>query len=179
MTQLVEEKNVHLSNFSRVEKHLGGVGQPWLEKMRKAAMAAFEQVGFPTTRDEEWRFTNVTPIAKTPFKLAESADVSAAREAAANFGFGQQSAAEMVFVNGHYAPELSRLGKLSRGVTVTNLASAIQTHAVLLEQNLGKYATADKTPFVALNTGFMRDGAVLHFAREAVVKQPIHLIFVS
>ena len=178
MTQLVEEKNVHLSNFSRVEKQLGGAGQPWLEKLRKVAIAAFEQVGFPTTRDEEWRYTNVAPIARTPFRLAEP-DVETARDAAGRYSFGRQAAAELVFVNGHYAPELSKVGKPSRGVTVTNLAGAMESHSVLLEQHLGRYATVDKTPFVALNTGFIRDGALLHFARETVVKQPVHLIFVS
>jgi Fe-S cluster assembly protein SufD len=123
----------------------------------------------------------VTPIAKTPFRLAEAGDVRAAREAARQYGFGEQAVVELVFVNGQYSPELSKVGggKLPRGVTVTSLAAAVQSHSVLLEQHLGKYATIDKTPFVALNTGFVRDGAVLHLAREAVVKQPIHLIFVS
>src|SRR5688500_10813159 len=130
MTQLMEEKNVHLSNFSRVERELGGGGQPWLEKMRKAAMAAFEQVGFPTTRDEEWRVTNVAPIARTPFKLAEAGDVSAAREAVGQYGFGQQAVVELVFVNGQYSPELSKAGKLPRGVAVTSLAAAVQSHSV-------------------------------------------------
>jgi Fe-S cluster assembly protein SufD len=178
MTQLVQEKNVHLSNFTRVDKELGGGGQPWLEKMRRVGIAAFEEAGFPTMRDEEWRFTNVAPIARTPFRLAEP-DVQGAREAARQYGFGQQAVVEIVFVNGMHAPELSTVGKLPRGVTVTSLAAAVQSHSVLLEQHLGKYATVDKTPFVALNTGFIRDGAVLHFARGAVVKQPIHLIFVS
>src|SRR4051812_4502891 len=108
MTQLAEMET-HLSNFTRLEKS----AQPaWLEALRQAGIERFEKLGFPTTRDEEWRFTNVAPIARTPFKLAKAVDGAAALKA---FTFGREAAVELVFINGHFNAELSRLGKQGHG----------------------------------------------------------------
>ena len=70
MTQVADEREIHQTNFSRLEEQTGETA-PWLDDLRKTAMKRFEAVGFPSTKDEEWRFTNVAPIAKTPFQLAD------------------------------------------------------------------------------------------------------------
>src|SRR5438034_943971 len=121
MTQLAE----HLSNFSRLEKRDTSDAPAWLDDLRKAAIARFELVGFPTTKLEDWRFTNVAPIARTPFKLAEPINDGQIVERAAEFSFGKDAACELVFVNGHYTPQLSKLGKLPRSATVRSLSQAL------------------------------------------------------
>jgi Fe-S cluster assembly protein SufD len=68
-------------------------------------MDRFAEVGFPTTKQEEWRFTNVAPLAKIPFKPAPEIELHGDDIAA--FTFGHEAAVELVFVNGHYAPNLS------------------------------------------------------------------------
>src|SRR5687768_10231984 len=111
MTQLAEPKSIHLSNFARFEERSGGgngrAARPaWLDGMRRAAIARFEQVGFPSPRDEHWRHTNFAPIARTPFRLADH-DIGGGErsaELAAAHGFGADAAAELVFVNGVFSP---------------------------------------------------------------------------
>ncbi|MGE5609695.1 MAG: Fe-S cluster assembly protein SufD, partial [Bacillota bacterium] len=163
MTQLLEEKNVHPSNFTSFAKQVSSP-LPWLGKLRQAGIARFEQVGFPNTKEEEWRFTNVAPIARTAFKLAPHAESPVAAELTADYALGRDAAAEIVIVNGHFSACLSKLGKLPPGVTVTSLAEALKKTPALVEPSLGRCAKIDKDPFVALNTGFVRDGAFVHFA---------------
>jgi Fe-S cluster assembly protein SufD len=181
MTQLADETTrTYLSNFTRIErqaKQAGGNGRMWLDEMRRAAMDRFAQVGFPTTKQEEWRFTNVAPLAKIRFSPAPEVELHGDDIAA--FTFGHEAAVELVFVNGHYAPNLSVTRALPRGVKVSSLADAIESNEPVLEQHLGKYAKAESNPFVALNTGFIRDGALVHLARGVSLEKPIHLMFVS
>jgi Fe-S cluster assembly protein SufD len=185
MTQLAEEQNVHLSNFTRLEERFapgnGNGSRPaWLDGMRRGAMARFQQVGFPAGRDEHWRHTPFTPIIRTPFQLAgPDTGAAQAEEVASRASFGDEAAAELVFVNGVFAPNLSNLGRLPRGVQVMSLASALQTHPAQLERHLGRHADVAENPFVALNTGFLADGAFVHVPRGAEVDGPIHLLFVS
>jgi Fe-S cluster assembly protein SufD len=178
MTQVLEEKNVQLSNFTSFAKQMSSP-LPWLNKLRQAGIARFDQVGFPTTKEEEWRFTNVAPIARTRFKLASQVESPVAAELTADYAFGRDAAAEIVIVNGHFSAGLSKLGKLPKGVTVTSLAEALKKTPELVEPSLGRCVKIDKDPFVALNTGFVRDGAFVHFAKGAVVRHPIHLLFIS
>jgi Fe-S cluster assembly protein SufD len=181
MTQLMEEKNVHLSNFQRFEKEANGDGatMPWLDELRKAGMARFELVGFPSSKDEHWRHTQLAPIVRTKFELAENIVNDAVLDAIKDFGFGNEAVSELVFINGHYNAQLSKLGKLPRGVVVNSLAKALETDGDRIRQHLGRTADIETNPFVALNTGFIRDGAYLFFPRGATLEQPIHLLFVN
>src|SRR5690349_559694 len=184
MTQLAEQKGVHLTNLARFAQGptsngdgSPGVCPPWLETLRRSALGHFDPATFPWTRDEHWRHTNFAPLLKTPFRPADPALEVPAE--AASYSLGYAAAAELVFVNGRYAPHLSRLGKLPRGVRVTGLADAIDSGDGLVERHLGKLADPAKNPFAALNTGFVRDGAVVHIGRGVTVEGPIHLMFAS
>jgi Fe-S cluster assembly protein SufD len=187
MTQLAaEEKKVHVSNFRRFETELkatkgagGASAAPapaWLDALRRSGIARFEEVGFPSTKDEEWRFTNVAPIARTPFELGARRDLAGAPP----FGFGaDEAAAELVFVNGHYMPQLSSTAGLPRTVRVSSIAEAIRDDGALVEGHLGRLADVRRSPFVALNTGFVRDGAFVHVRRGTLLSRPIHLLFLT
>src|SRR3989440_1161187 len=102
----MKETEPHLEKFERFEKE---AKQPsWLFPLRKAGLARFAEQGFPTINDEDWRFTNVSPIAKLPFRpIFEAHQNGLDRDAAAAFTFGALPAHRLVFVNGHYAPGLS------------------------------------------------------------------------
>ena len=178
MTQVIEDKNVHLSNFSRFATQ-EGAGQPWLEKLRREAIARFNQVGFPTRKVEAWRFTNIDPIIRTPFLLGDLEGPDDGSAAVKKYTFGREASVELVFVNGRYVSALSRHGKLPRGAKVSSFAAALESEAETIERHLGKYAAIESNPFVALNTGFVGDGAFIHLPKGSVVELPIHLIFVS
>src|SRR4051794_23221365 len=153
--------------------------QPWLDTLRRSALARFSEAGYPGRRDEEWRFTNVDPIAKTKFTLAPRIEDASSIEAATQFSFGRDAVSELLFINGHYTPQLSKLGKLPRGVKVQSLAEALSVNPAELKNHLSKHADINANPFVALNTGHIRDGAYIHFPRGTTIQAPIHLLFVS
>ncbi|HZL38354.1 MAG TPA: Fe-S cluster assembly protein SufD [Tepidisphaeraceae bacterium] len=167
-----------MTNFAPHEELAAG-GPEWLELLRAAGLDRFNAVGFPTIRQENWRHTNVAAIARTAFKLATPEGANSAAETAGRFGFGKDAACELVFVNGQFMPRLSRLGRLPRGVRAMGLAEAIDTDPDSLENELGRYAQVDANPFVALNSGYVRDGAFIHLSRGVSLLQPIHLLFVS
>lgn len=179
MTQLMEAKTSDVSNLRRLQKQGAADAPAWLADLRRAGMGRFAEVGFPTTKLEEWRFTNVAPIARTEFRLASPDDLRGAREAVEQNSFGKQAAAELVFVNGHYHPELSKVRNLPRGVSLLSLAEAVDSEEAVVRAHLGQHASIDDNPFVALNTGFLRDGVLLHLRKSVTVEEPIHLLFVS
>ena len=188
MTQLAEPepRSIHLSNFARLEERAaGGNGSAaaraaWLDGMRRGAIARFEQVGFPPPRAEHWRHTNFVPITRTEFGLAEpDGGTERAAELVARSSFGAEAAAELVFVNGSFAPGLSSTGSLPRGAFAGGIAASMDAQSQHLERHLGRHADVTENPFVALNTGFIADGAFVHLPRGTVLEGPVHLLFVS
>ncbi|MGA2229631.1 MAG: Fe-S cluster assembly protein SufD [Tepidisphaeraceae bacterium] len=179
MTQLVENKQVHLSHYRSFSGKAFSVAGAFVKTLRQSGIEKFEATGFPNARQEDWRFTNFDPIARTPFVLADFSDSPATSQVAAQYAFGADAAAEIVLVNGHFDPRLSRLSRLPRGAVVVSLADAIESHTDLVEAALGKHAAIDRNPFIALNTGFLRDGAFIFVPRGAVVEKPIHVLVIS
>ncbi len=146
--------------------------------MRRAAFDRFASLGFPTTKNEDWHFTSVAPIAEQEFTLvmAKSGDVKRADRD--RFTFGATDWYTMVFVNGRFSPELSDMTGLPDGVTVRDLASAWSAPTERIDQ-IGRLASYDNSAFTALNTAFMYDGAVIEIAKEADVERPIHVLYVT
>jgi Fe-S cluster assembly protein SufD len=150
----------------------------WLRKLREDAFARFCEVGFPTTRDEDWRFTSVAAIAKSEFRLANKSDAPVSQqEIEADRIPG--SACRLVFVNGRYSETLSSLGNLPSGVEIGSLALQIEKDPAAVEQHLGRYLNIQRDAFSALNTAFAGDGVYVHVSRRIVLESPIHLLFVS
>jgi Fe-S cluster assembly protein SufD len=165
-----------VSEFAARLERGQATGPAWLNELRSAAMAWFRTSGFPTTRQEDWRFTPIGPIASTAFVPAERLHVHPQQLAPYTF---EEAAAELVFVNGIYAPELSRCPDTLTGVTVGNLADLLQRGGSALSGRLAGLASPTATAFTALNTSLFADGAYVEIAREAVVPQPIHVLFFS
>ncbi len=149
----------------------------WLGDLRRSAAAAFEKMGFPTTRDEEWRFTNVTPIAGTAFVPAPPAVV--AKSAVSRFAVPGLAGPVMTFVNGRFAPRLSTLDAPPTGLTAGSLADAIARNPASLQPHLGRYTDFTTRPFAALNTAAFEDGALVAIADNVVVEEAIQLLFLS
>jgi len=160
----------------------------WLRQLRDDAWARFNAKGFPTTHDEDWRFTNLAAMAKIPFQRAVKGSVAvSAREIE---GFRVPAAAcQLVFVNGHFAPALSELSDLPKGLEICSLVGAIDCGMVGvapegcasdgIEQHLGRYADVRRDVFTALNSALWEDGAYVRIRRGANISQPIHLLYVS
>jgi Fe-S cluster assembly protein SufD len=161
----------------------------WLQTLRAQGMARFEALGFPTTKNEDWHFTSVAPIAERLFHVAMTSEAGISSEGStagmvaradlSRFTFDQPAWHTLVFVNGEFSPDLSSYGGLGEKVRVNSLAKAIRTGTGRPERHLGKIAEFSGHAFTALNTAFIRDGAFVELQSDAVVDQPIHLIFVS
>jgi Fe-S cluster assembly protein SufD len=155
----------------------GTRGPAWVSDARERAIAAFAAQGFPTTRDEEWRFTSVAPIADTAFVAAEPLHVSAAD--LAPWTFSADAAAELVFVNGFFMPALSRVSDLAAGLEVGPLSLVLSAGGAEVQPYLTKIVPADASAFTALNTAFAEEGAFVRVRKNAVVEQPVHVLFYS
>ncbi len=169
----------HLEKFSRFE---AGAGHPaWVLPLRKAGMARFAERGFPTLQDEDWRFTNVAPIAKLPFRpiFELPATEALTRETIAGLPFGRLAGRRLVFLDGHYAPQLSDPGAPAEGLVVTSLAEALASNTAELETHLARHASNEESPLTALNTAFFQDGAFIRVGAGERCAEPIHLLFVA
>jgi len=173
MTVAMDKAGGLAEGFGRVPAH----GCGWVNALRSRGVGAFAKQGFPKAKQEEWRDTNAAPLVETPFVAARRAGAKAARELAARYSFGPQAAAELVFVNGFYEPELSRTDT-QLDVCVMSLAEALEKEP-LAEGHLGKYAKIDQHPFAAINTAYLQDGAFVHLGRGATCTKPIHLLFLT
>ncbi len=155
-----------------------GTATTWLGRLRGEAIARFAELGFPTTRLEEWKYTSVAALAQVPFQPTEPIS-SRVAQALDLRDLHLDGSVELVFVNGHYAGALSTPRALPAGVTVTPLAHALAERLELVESHLGRYADHREHAFTALNTAFVADGAFVHLRRGSVLDVPIHLVFVS
>ncbi len=152
----------------------------WLCGLRERGFARFCEVGFPTTKNEDWRFTNVNAIAQTPFQLARDARRSEATYSDTLDACRIPGAAcQLVFLNGRFASELSDLGNLPPGVRAGSLAQAIAQDVASLEPHLGRYLNIERDAFSALNTAFIEDGAYVYLPRGTVLEAPICILFIS
>jgi Fe-S cluster assembly protein SufD len=166
----------YLSAFERIDA-ARQQDPAWLRATRRSAAGAFERLGFPTTRDEEWRFTNVAPIAETAFSAAPPAALS--RDEAYRFAIPGLDGPVLVFVDGRFAPALSSPGANGQGVSVTSIAEALERDPSALEPHLGRYVAFTDRPFAALNTALFEDGALVSVADHVVAGQAVQVLFLS
>ena len=154
-------------------------GPRWLQDLRDRAAARFTALGFPTVRDEEWRFTNISPIANADFVPANGAGaMTITEDAVSGFLYGD-APYRVVVVNGRFAPELSHLKGLTAGVRVGSLAAAATEHADVVQRYLGGLAEFGTKAFSALNTALALDGAYVHISDGVVLDRPLQLLFVA
>jgi Fe-S cluster assembly protein SufD len=142
-------------------------------------MSRFEREGFPVSRDEEWRFTPIAPIARGVFQPGTSPAVPFPRDDAEALAYGPESWPQLVFVNGRFAPEISNTPSLPTGVVVLSLAEALARRPALVEPHLGRHVTVEATPFTALNAAFIQDGAFVLVPDGLELATPIQFCFVT
>src|SRR5207237_595175 len=156
-----------------------GTDPAWLTRTRLDALERFDRLGFPTTHDEDWRFTSVAPIAEARFVLARDGASSVTADDVGSFRSPGESAATLVFVNGRFAEHASDIGHLPTGVRVESLARALRRPSDEVDSNLTHVAHAEHHAFTALNTAFLGDGAFVFVPSGTAVGAPIHLLFLS
>ncbi len=180
-TNMIQTTQKQAGQFLEKFQHFESATQQpsWLLPLRKAGMTRFAELGFPTLQDEDWRFTNVAPIAKLPFKPMFEAAADATESALKDYAFANLAGPRLVFVNGHFNAGLSSVRDLPAGVKIASLASALVSDTVLIEKQLNHCARMDDTAFAVLNQAFFLDGGFIHVPAGKVIAEPIQLIFIS
>jgi Fe-S cluster assembly protein SufD len=174
MTQVAERLQPWLA---AIEQRPRG-GPRWLQDLRDRAASRFAALGFPTVRDEEWRFTNIAPIAAAEFRPTGADAVHATEEDLAGYLYSD-AAHRLVVVNGRYVPALSRVNGLPPGVRVSSLAAAVTEQADVVQRYLGQLADFGTKAFTALNTALAADGAYVYIPDGVLLDQPLHVLFVT
>lgn len=170
----------YLEAFEAFTKRTAFGGPSWLDQKRKDAIRSFSNLGFPTTREENWRYTNIDPLAKTQFGFNLGHAVQdVTQETIETFNFGQKNWRELVFINGVYSNKLSTAQASSNGVKLGNFAPLLTSDPTILEPHLARIAPCDRDSFTALNTAFIQDGALVYLPEGKSLAEPIHLIFIS
>lgn len=172
MAQVAERHGALVADFETF-RTAPAFGPEWLRTARSAAFGRFLERGFPTTRDEEWKFTNVAPIAQIDWhRAAEMSSEAISRKIASELIYSARIKA--VIVNGRVSKELSTLDGLPEGVTIWTKQEAWET----MPAHEGPSLTSDH-PFVLLNTAFFEDGLFIHIAPKTVLTDPIHIACVA
>ena len=170
----------YLAAFEEFDRN-GAAAQPaWARALRANAIGKFNELGFPTARrgNEEWKYTDVGPIASTPFRpLTSSPSNRVSAKALAHLKLGRAPWGRMVFVNGSYSETLTTLDPSMNSVSIGNLADAMTASGGLVESHLARHAVYESNAFAALNTAFIHDGAFVHIPDGVVLKEPLHIIF--
>ena len=148
----------------------------WFNELRAEAVDRVGVLTVPTTRDEEWRFTDISPLTKLSFQPVRTA-ISLQAADIERF-YLEEAATRLVFVDGVYAPQLSSPAK-DGGVLVTNLSAAVTAHPAAIKPHLGRHTEFRNNIFAALNTAFLHDGALIAVPRNASVAAPVHLLFIA
>jgi Fe-S cluster assembly protein SufD len=179
MATVVTAKDRYLAAFETRERE-GALGGPsWLTSRRRSAMARFAEAGFPTTRDEDWRYTSLAPLTAMSFGSAGGL----ARELPAGtrppVALGGSGGPRLVFVNGRYSSGHSSPSPLPGGGRLSSLAEAMTADGELLERHLARHAAWEANAFAALSTAFVEDGAVLHVAADTSLTAPIELLYLT
>src|SRR2546423_334012 len=183
MAQAIKEQSTYAAASRALQETNKGAAPAWLARLRASALARFEEVGFPTTDEEDWKYTNVAPIARTAFTPqieATQNDVSADALSAFNYAEAQQS--RLVFINGIYQPQLSALDALPAGAVAMNLADALKgEHEAFARAYLARAAGGDEQAdgFTALNTALINHGAFVYLPKGTRIDAPLHLLFLA
>jgi Fe-S cluster assembly protein SufD len=181
MAQATKEKSIYHEAWEASRRDGARSLPAWVVRLREEAFTAFERLGFPATSDEEWKYTNVAPIARTDFVAASAVDVGRSETGTiARFIYPESINSRLVFIDGVFNAALSSLESLPAGVVVESLGDALRGEREdVLRERVGRAADYNADGFAALNAAFLEHGAFIHLPKGARLDAPLHLLFVS
>jgi len=172
--------NAFRQGLSRLEPKSNGHYPSWLTGLRRSALQWVSEHGFPTAKDEAWKYTRVAPIFEVPFEPAEPGTSRWLSSIAIDRIAGDLGGTRLVFVNGYFAPKLSSLERLPTGAKVSSLASVLlNKDGEALEPILSRPFREQPHTFTALNAALAEDGAFIQIPANTIIERPIHLVFLS
>ena len=180
-TELVKETNRYEAAFRQARQDPGAGEPSWLQNVRENSFELFEHSGFPDVKQEEWKYTNVSSIAKANFAPVPASNGTALTkdDGLQSFIYEEARQSRLVFVNGMLRQDLSSLAALPEGVVALDLREALRggEYESTLREYLEHPVLANG--FAALNTALFRSGLLLKIPSGISVEAPIHLLFIG
>ncbi len=176
--EIKDIKNWYLDNFGKFENSLNGGASSEIHKIRRDAISNFSKLEFPTTRNEEWKYTSIAPLLKHTFIPAENKHVINKGQVQ-KYLFDKLEHSLLVFVNGFFSEELSELKELPEGVIAGSIADAIKNHSELVRKHFSRYADYKEQIFTALSTAYTKDGAFIYIPDGKIIENPVHILYLS
>jgi Fe-S cluster assembly protein SufD len=178
-TELKEKENSYRETFRALQESRG-IENSWLNRLRRNAMERFVELGFPSVKEEEWKYTNVAAIARSNFQPAGSSELQ--QNLGAELALGsipEVRSSQLVFVDGILRSDLSSLSALPEQVVAIDLAQALadERYSEIARAHLSRQADYVVNGFTALNTAFINHGAFVYIPKGVIVEAPIHLFF--
>ncbi|MGA7161960.1 MAG: Fe-S cluster assembly protein SufD [Bacteroidota bacterium] len=178
--QSSKEIERYLSDFYAFENNGASHDPSWLKSFRHSGLERFSELGFPTIKQEDWRFTNILPLTKNSFYHApEKQTPKVNRSEVKKHIIQESSKSVLVFINGHYNKDLSDVSGLPKEIVAGSLGEYFTAHGDLIRRYLGKHLLLHNHPFAALNTAFIDDGAFVYIPERIKSTSPIQLLFLS
>ncbi len=178
MNDYKEVKNWYLDEFKKFESTLNGESAEPIHQLRKEAISNFSELNFPNIKDEEWKYTNVSPLLKYNFKPS-LVKGNITNNEVSKFLFDKLEHNLLVFVNGHFDEKVSRVKNLPKGVIAGSIAEAIKEKSQVIKEHFGKYADFKNQIFTALSTAYIKDGAFIYVPDGKIIEEAFHILFLT
>ena len=183
VSQIVKQENTYQAAFRELQSALAGFRRvSWVDRLRESAMDQFERLGFPSVKEEEWKYTNVASIAKIDFSpIVISDGVPSSADQFEQFTYREARESRLIFVNGILRTDLSSLNGLAEGVVAIDLVEALQSdrYHQPLQEHLARTVDYGENGFTALNTAFLGHGALVLVPKGVRIDAQLHLLFAS
>lgn len=175
MSAVTQSNSAYLQGLLAGQPNMATSQQAWFNQLRSSAVETVSELTIPTTRDEEWRFTDLSLLTKVSLQPAHG-EIKLTAAEIKRFHI-KEAGTRLVFVDGVYAPALSSVA--AKGIVVSNLSSELAKNSAILQQHLAQQLDDAGNVFAALNTSYLRDAALIMLPRDAQVKAPVHLLFIA
>lgn len=176
-TETIDLKARLITDFQARESGMNGEVNSAFHQKKRAAIARFEELGFPTIKNEEWKYSNVKELINDSYHFNAASTLTLADLEALNIP--EQDANILYFVNGHYHEELSQIISSSDQIIIESLQTAYKNNPTLVNTYFNELVKDDQDAFTELNTAFAHDGVFIHVPDSQTVEHPVILRFVS
>ena len=151
----------------------------WFSKQRQSAFDIFQESGFPNTRVEDWKYTDVKPIAKNTFSNITESNMASDNNEIDEILIKDLDCVNLVFINGAYSEKYSDIKNISNKIVIKSMADALINDESLLKKHLTKHINQELNSFTALNTAFIQDGAYINISANTNIDKPINITYIS
>jgi len=174
-----EVKDIYIKQYRLFEQSLNGVRHDSIHQIRRKAIEQFEKLGFPTTKHEEWRFTNISPLTRIQFTPAYQVEAQEISEEQFNkISIKRLNGIKLIFINGKYSEKLSDKS-FPKGIEISSLAHILQNENTSLHKIIEHFANIENNSFTSLNTSFLLEGVFIQIHANIEINEPIYLVYIT